>query len=286
MISGVAASFGAMQWVVNSRDPRAVVGALAIALATGMIAVLWIPPLSLREPPRTSNRSVSSPMQSVRAVLGNAQARRLLFVAFSENMAMGAQGAVAPFMAIYVLERPDMIGLLPACFIGPMVLSVPLWIALARSFGRERIWIVALCGGSAAYAMFFTLDTGDLVPALAMLAVAGTFSGCGGPIGPALLADVIDRDAAESGARKEGVFFAAWLFFDKASNAFAVLLIGVALQVAGFVPNTPVTPAADLAIRGCLGIAPAVMFAAAVVAMHRYARESRAPVVTGRDLRG
>jgi GPH family glycoside/pentoside/hexuronide:cation symporter len=152
MISGVAASFGAMQWVVNSRDPRAVVGALAIALATGMIAVLWIPPLSLREPPRTSNRSVSSPMQSVRAVLGNAQARRLLFVAFSENMAMGAQGAVAPFMAIYVLERPDMIGLLPACFIGPMVLSVPLWIALARSFGRERIWIVALCGGSAAYA--------------------------------------------------------------------------------------------------------------------------------------
>ena len=272
IITGVAGSFGAMQLIVNSSDPRAEAGALALALAAGMTVLLVISPLSLREPRRSLPRVAPSPLQSVRAVVGNTQARRLLFVGFAESMAMGAQGAVAPYMAIYVLERSDMIGLLPVFFIGPMVLSVPLWISLSRRFGKPRVWFFAMCGGSAAYASLFTLSGGELASALVMLTVAGTFSGCGGPIGPALFADVIDRDARDSGARKEGVFFAAWAFVDKASGAFVVLLIGLALQAANFEPNAPLNPASDFAIRACLGIAPAVMLAGAAVALRRYTR--------------
>ena len=272
VIIGVAGSFGAMQLIVNSGDPRPAAGNLSLFLAAGMVGLLLIPPIALREPRRAPSRSPPSPLQSVRAVLGNPQARRLLFVAFAEAMAMGAQGAVAPYMAIYVLERPDMIGVLPAFFIGPMVLSVPLWITLSRRFGKQRVWLVAMCGASAAYASLFTLNAGELASAFAMLAVAGVFSGCGGPLGPSMLADVIDLDARDTGARKEGVFFAAWAFVDKASGALVVLMIGLALQATGFEPNAPLTPASDVAIRACLGIAPAVMFAGGAIALRRYSR--------------
>ncbi|MDJ0786315.1 MAG: MFS transporter [Myxococcota bacterium] len=273
-ITGVAASFGAMHEIVNADDPRAEAGILALFAAAGMALLLWIPPLSLHEARGSPARRTPSPLQSVRAVLGNAQARRLLFVGFAEDMAMGAQGAVAPYMVIYVLQRADMIGVVPAFFIAPMVLSVPLWITLSRRLGKARTWILAQCGGSLAYASLFTLGQGELGTAIAMLSVAGTFSGCGGPLGPALLADVVDRDARDSGIRREGVFFAAWIFVGKASGACVVLGVGLALQAAGFEPNAPLNPASDLAIRACLGIAPAVMFGGGVVALWRYSREA------------
>jgi Na+/melibiose symporter-like transporter len=272
IICGIAGSFGAMQFIVNSGDPRIAAGTLALFLAAGMVAMLAIPPLVLREPRRTPPSSTPSPFESVRAVLGNPQARRLLCVSFAESMAMGAQGAVAPYMTIYVLGRPDMVGVFPAFFIGPMVLSVPLWITLSRRFGKQRVWFFAMCGACAAYGSLFTLNAGDFESAVARLALAGMFSGCGGPLGPSMLADVIDLDARDTGARKEGVFFAAWLFVDKASGAIVVLMLGIALQATGFEPNAPLTPGSDFAIRACLGIVPAVVLAGGALALRRYGR--------------
>ena len=274
IISGVAGSFGVMQWIVNSSDPRAAAGNAAWLIGAAMVCLLFIPPLLLRESTRVIARDDESFLRTLRAVAGNGQARRLLFAVAAEDMAMTAQGAVAPYMAIYVLERTDMIGLIPAFYIVPMVLSVPVWVALARKYGKPRVWYFALWGGSVSYASLFMLDAGDLSKALVFLTFAGLFSGCGGPMGPSMLADVIDQDASESGAPKEGVFFAALLFVQKSSGAFVVLLIGFSLSASGFVPNQPLTPASDFAIRACLAIAPALMFALATFALRRYMRES------------
>lgn len=68
------------------------------------------------------------------------------------------------------------------------------------------------------------------------------------------------------------MFFAAWLFVEKASGALVVLMIGLALQATGFEPNAPLTPGSEIAIRACLGLAPAVMLAGGAVALGRFSR--------------
>ena len=87
-----------------------------------------------------------------------------------------------------------------------------------------------------------------------------------------MLADVIDLDARDTGDRKEGVFFAAWMFVEKVAGAIVVLMIGLALQATGFEPNAPLTPASGIAMRACLGIAPAVMLAGGAIVLRRYSR--------------
>ena len=269
-LTGAALSFGGMQIVANAADPRTTAVVLASAVAVGMAVLLLIPPLALRERPEHQGRGAAHPVRAVRDVLRSPHARRLLFVWFVDQLGLAAQGSVAPFMTIYILERPDLMGVMPAFFIGPLIASVPIWIRLSRRFGRKRVWLLAMLGASVSYLSLAGIQADDLVLAGVMLASAGFFTGCGGPIGPSLLAAVIDDDERRTGERKEGVYFAAWAFVEKLGGAVVVLVVGMALQLSGFEPNQPQGPAANLALRACLGLLPCVMFLAGALAFRRF----------------
>lgn len=268
-VTGAAASFGAMQWIVNSSEPRLAAGALASWVGFAMLLLLAVPVLALREPSAFRATRTESPLRAVRAVLENREARRLYMVWFVDQLAMASQGAIAPYMTIYVLQRPDLIGAMPAFFIGPMVLSVPLWIRLSRRVGAKRAWLVSMWGAAASYASLFFLDADRVWLAPVALAISGFCTGCGGPIGPTMLAGVMDRDARATGVRREGLFFATWAFVDKLSGAAVVLAIGFALQLSGFEPNGPLSPRSDFAIRACLALLPALAFAAGALLLRR-----------------
>jgi len=270
LLIGAAGSFGGMQLVVNASDPRAAAVSLAGFAALAMAVLLLVPPLALRERSDFRGRGPSRPLVAIRDVMANPHARRLLFVWFVDQLGMASQGAVAPFMAIYLLKRPDAIGLLPAFYIAPMILSIPLWIHLSRRFGKRRVWLVAMVGAAVSYASLFGLQANDLALAAVLLAGAGFWSGCGGPLGPSLLADVIDDDERRTGERKEGLYFAAWALAQKASAALVVLVVGIALQATGFEPNAEQTRAADLALRFCLAGLPCLMFAVGALAFRGF----------------
>ena len=278
LLLGAACSFGGMQLVINAGDPRAAAARLALVVALGMLLLLLIPPLALRERPEFQGRGPLRPLPAIRDVLANPHGRRILFVWFVDQLGMASQGAVAPFMAIYILERPDAIGVFPAFYIGPMILSVPLWIRLSRRFGKRNVWLVAMLGAAASYASLFGLEANDLVLAAVLLAGAGFWSGCGGPLGPSLLAEVIDYDERRTGERKEGIYFAAWALVQKTSTALVVLVVGIALQLSGFEANAEQSPAADLAIRFCLAGLPCLMFAVGALAFRGFSLDEDALV--------
>ena len=49
--------------------------------------------------------------------------------------------------------------------------------------------------------------------------------------------DVVDYDESVTGERQAGAYFSLWSFCSKTAGGGLALLTGVALQVAGFVPN-------------------------------------------------
>jgi GPH family glycoside/pentoside/hexuronide:cation symporter len=273
-ITGAALSFGGMQLVGNAEDPRAMASQLGWVVGAGMAVLLVAPSLLIRERPSETAVVSAPPLRAALDVIADRDARRLLGVWFIAQLGMASQGVIAPYMAIYVLQRPDLIGVMPALFIGPMVLSVPAWIALARRFGAQRVWRLSMFGGAIAYTGLFWLPADDFVWIAILLGSAGFSSGCGGPIGPSFFAATADASALKTGERREGVYFAAKEFVEKASGAAVALAVGVLLQVSGFEPNVEQGPTTIFTIRGCLSFLPGLSFLLGAVLLSRLGAES------------
>jgi len=111
-----------------------------------------------------------------------------------------------------------------------------------------------------AFAGIWTVGKGDFALLMVLLVVAGAAMGCGGVLGNALLADVIDVDERRTGECKEGVYSAAMLLALKVGTAIALALSGPIMTVTGFAPNVIQTESDLLRIRILFAGIPCVGF--------------------------
>jgi GPH family glycoside/pentoside/hexuronide:cation symporter len=83
----------------------------------------------------------------------------------------------------------------------------------------------------------------------------------------AMLGDVIDEDELATGERREGVYVGFFTFLRKLGGASAVLVAGVALDLAGYdgaLPREQQTQLALTAIGGLTAFAPALFLALSI----------------------
>jgi GPH family glycoside/pentoside/hexuronide:cation symporter len=272
---GMMCAFGGMQYVNNAEDPRRAALLLSLAGAAVASLVLLVPPAFVRERSEYQGRGGARPFRAMRDVLSNPHARVLLFVQFIEMTGAGVLGILSPYLVVYVLKEPELIGPLPAIFVVCSVLSIPFWVRTSRRFGKRNVWIVAMVGFALSFGATFFVGEGDVALISVLLVFAGLSAGCGGAVGPSILADVIDYDEYRSGERKEGAYSAAWGFAIKSAQALIVLLTGIVLDSAGFVPNAEQTETAKLAIRGLYAGAPLVLFLLGAALFSRFGLDHR-----------
>lgn len=262
---GMMLAFGGMQYVMTSEDQRAAAMHLALGAAVVVVCVLAIPPTRVRERPEYQGRGASSSLGAIRDVLRNRHAQRLLFVQFVQMLGTGVIGILSPYQLEYILKRPDLVGALPGLFVVFNLLSIPVWVFLSRRYGKRRVWLAAMVLGGLTFGLTATVDEGDVVMLTMLLPLAGFALGCGGTVGPSILADVIDGDELDTGERKEGAYNAAWGFALKLSNALVILVTSFVLQAIDFQPNVEQTEYAKFAIRMLYGVMPLTMFIAAAL---------------------
>jgi Na+/melibiose symporter-like transporter len=271
---GVALAFAGMQFVENADDSRAAAASVAWVAIPLMAIVLLIPACCVKERPEHSRRGGRRSLSAMADVLRNPHARLLLAVTFVEIAGTSVLGIVAPYMIVYVLKRPDLIGPLPAVFLVSSIVAIPLWVRASKRFGKRNAWIVAMIGLALFFGALFFVGEGEVTLLAALFALAGFAAGCGGAIGFSMLADVIDFDESRSGERKEGAYAAAQGFATKAANTTIILLTGLVLQLSGFVPNADQTPTAKLAISGLLAGVPFSMFLVGAALLSRFRLDS------------
>jgi GPH family glycoside/pentoside/hexuronide:cation symporter len=269
-VLGMMAAFAGIGFASNHEDGR--VGAAIVADVSIVVGSLLLlaTPLLLGERVQFAGRVASSPWAALRDVAGNTHARTLLATWFVEGLGGGVLGVLAPYVAEYVLLRPDLIAIIPAFYVVAAVVSVPVWIAASRRWGKRRVWRVSMVGNAVFFGATFTVEPGELYLLAGLLAGAGFSSGCGGTIGASMLADVIDYDEYTSGERKEGAYSAAWGFAIKASIALVVVLTGLVLEASGFVPNQAQSARALLALQGLFAGAPVVAAMIGFAALARF----------------
>ena len=276
---GMLLAFGAIQSAMNADAPRAAAGSLALPGALIAVALLAVTPLTIRETAarRGGGHSLTA---GLRDVMGNRAARILLIVWFIESLGVGAVGTMAPYVAQYLLERPDVVGTLPAAYVLSGIVSIPIWVRVAHRHGARNTWLAAMLIAAAAFAGMLFVASGDLARLFALLIVAGGAMGCGSVLASSLMADIIDLDEHHTGERKEGIYSAALLFALKIGNSVATALSGVVLSVVAFTPNVEQSPESLLGMRLLFGGMPCIGFLVGA-ALFRGFPLGRAPVAGG-----
>ena len=238
-VIGMMAAFLAIGAVESSDQPReAAQRAAGTAVATVSILLLGAP-LWLRERKEHRGRGAERPFAALSDVGRNPHARLLLLAWLVDSLGGGVLGVLSPFVTEYVLERPEAIAYVPAFFVVSSIVSIPVWIRLSQRFGKRGVWRTALVISGLGFGGTWFVGPGDVALLCGLLVVAGIAAGCGGVIGPSLLADAIDWDELASGQRKEGAYSAALGFVQKLGIGVVVVLAGWSLQRIGFVPNVP-----------------------------------------------
>jgi GPH family glycoside/pentoside/hexuronide:cation symporter len=236
---------------------------LAAAIVTGLCILVTV--VVLRERLEFQSRRARSPFAAFRDVAANPHARRLIIVTFIENMGAGTIGILTLYVAQYVIGNLSLGPLLILTYMIPSTASVPMWIPLSRRFGKIRLWVFSMLLTGISFGGFFLLpffDDAQLMLGWAFFCAffAGLAAGCGGTIAPSVQSDIIDYDEYVSGERKEGSYFATWAFVSKAAGGCIAMLVGIVLQVAGYVPNVEQTFEVKLVIVGLYGLLPLACF--------------------------
>jgi GPH family glycoside/pentoside/hexuronide:cation symporter len=266
--SGMVFSFGAMQFVMTSDDQRGAAQIVAMCLGVGMLVLLVIPPIRLRERPEFQGRGAQSPLAAMRDVFGNGNAMRLLVVQFTVMIGISVIGLLSPYIVEYVIKRPDMVGPLPALFLIASLASIPIWIRVSKRIGKRDAWAIAMVMAGIGFGlMALAEDESDLLLLACLLPLIGFGNGCGGIVAPSILADIIDGDELDTGERKEGAYNAAFGLALKVANAAMILVTGLVLEALNFQPNVEQPDNVKLGLRLLYGVLPLVMFlmAAAVL---------------------
>ena len=240
---------------------------ISVAAAAAMATMLIITSLTLKERQDFQCRGGTRPFQAFLDVFRNEHAPRLLLVTFVEYVGRTVSGVMALYITEYVIKMPHYGPMILLVWLICSLLSVPVWVRLARAFGRRPIWVGALTVSAPAYGSMVFLGEGDIVPLILMAVITGAAAGCGGSIGPTVQSDIIDFDEYMTGERKEGTYFACWNFVVKAAGGLTVLLAGVLLQWSGFVPKAEQTYLVKLTMLGFFSLFPLLMYVIGALAL-------------------
>jgi len=278
---GILLAFAAIQRAMTATDPQRAAAELALPAVVACALVLLIPPLCLREPRAGAVPGGPGIASAFRDVVSTRAARLLLLVWFVENAGFGAVGTMGPYLSEYVLRRPDMVGLLSGSYVVAGVLSIPVWVRISRSAGKRDTWLAAMALAAFSFGGLWFVGPGDARLALALLALAGCATGCGGVLSSALLADVIDADERRTGERKEGVYSAAMTLVLKLGTSLATAASGVVLTAMGFVPNVEQSAASLLGIRFLFAGLPFLGFVLGILVFRNFPDGAPPPTTAG-----
>jgi GPH family glycoside/pentoside/hexuronide:cation symporter len=202
------------------------------------------------------------------AILENRQFLVVTAGMFLMQIAQAIAYSVIGFVYIYAAEDVDLIPAFIITMCAGAAISQPLWLALARRFGKYRCYQVATAlfvvvtltwlylrpgGPSVSWVPFMKPLPLEHALVLVRAVLLGVANGAIAVMPVAMLTDSITEHRASHRAATEGLFSGVYSAVEKLSFAVGPLIAGVVLSLYGFVSSTGgVVPQSASAVRGIL----------------------------------
>jgi GPH family glycoside/pentoside/hexuronide:cation symporter len=208
----------AMGWVIL------VVLPLAVGLA------LW----RVSEP-RTTERHTLPLGRGLRLMWRNGPMKRVLLIIILVVSGEAFRNALSLFFMRDVIGIAK-IGNLYFLYFGTGLAAVPIWLWLGKRIDKHRAFALCMVVVSLVSIATFFLGRGDVLPFTLLFAAKGFCFGGLQFLPLAMLADVVDVDAARSGSRRAGTFFGFESMGGKMARAVGT---GLSLNIAALVGYDP-----------------------------------------------
>ena len=250
-------------------------GYLAFAVIFGALLVLLYVNLVMQVRERQDFIRPPNPLvPGLRRVVRNRAFRVLLAVYVTGSITGAIPGLMMPYFTKYVLQpdNPDQwLAFFLFLYFGTGFVCLPLWMWLARRFGKKNAWLISFIPGTTGSLMiFFLLGPGDLVLTAAVLVWAGSAFSAGMFLGPSMQADVIDYDELYTGRRREAQYNGLWSVMTKFTVIPSMAIPLAILATYGYEPNVVQTETVQTVIRAIFGLAPATTSVMAFVIAVRF----------------
>jgi len=168
---------------------------------------------------------------------------------------LGAEAYTGLFLLIYFMSG---------------ALSMPLWSALARRYGKVRTWQMSLAAAIVTFCWAALLQEGDLAAYGVVCALSGLALGADLALPPALLADHIDANGRQNDAAR---LFSIMAFLSKSSLALATGLALPLLGLFGYHPDTTMTADLNFLLSVTYAGLPCLLKLAALIGLVRFEKD-------------
>jgi len=208
--------------------------------------------------------------ESLVSVISNLPLACSLGTIFFVFMSLFGRMSILIYYYIYVLNRPDLIGILMMLFGACQVAGTLTVNAIAEKFEKKTLTMFgAGCSGIGVLVIFFT-NFSNIPVIFAGTVVWGFFMGMTTPMLISTAADCIEYGEWKSGARADGAIYAALNLIMK----FAMTVVGagsmIALGYIGYIPNAAQNAQTIAGLNTLANLVPAVSLFLAVASMLFY----------------
>ncbi len=200
--------------------------AVAVALAVVAMSREW------------SARLENDAPTPIGTILRDPLARKLLLLALVNATPLAVSSTLFLFYVEGRLEAPGWEGPLLVLFFLAAALSSPVWSALAARYGPKPVLLAAMLAAVASFGLTLMLGAGDHIQFAIICVLSGATIGADLTLLPAMFAKRMARVAPNGG---QG--FGLWSLMNKATLAFAAVLLLPLLEGAGFDAQTGIYPA-------------------------------------------
>ncbi|MEU0487841.1 MFS transporter [Nocardiopsis sp. NPDC006139] len=248
-------------------------GHLAMGAAIGAVlcAALLAATLGTRWIPSRPGTGTLGPVAAFRAARGNRPFFALAAAFSTQSLAVSVMLAGAPYVAAYRLDDYGLTSAMFVCVVGPSLVAVPAWSALARRFGTVNCYLAALVAMTATAALLFPAVLAEhTVAVLAVTGLVGVFYTGLQLLPLTLLPETVREDAGRSGQAQAGTFTGLWTGLETGAMALGPGLFSAVLAATAFrssdVATAVVQPgSALLGLSWGFTLMPAALFLVSLV---------------------
>jgi GPH family glycoside/pentoside/hexuronide:cation symporter len=247
------------------------------AIFGGLITVsVLIPFFTVKEPPAAHIEKAHNIFKSNLLALKNRPFRLILLTWFFNTGGFVLLSGTLVYFFKYIYLDKDLSSPASGIMLITSMLFIPLVLVLSKKIGKRMTYILGMSLFTVVVLMIFLFGH---VWGIASIYIMMLFAGVGLSthfVMPwAIIPDTVEYDYSITGARREGVYYGLWTFISKIGNAVAVLLLGVVLDLAGYIPDIPQTETALLGIRLLIGPFSALFFILGIIFLAFYSIDKK-----------
>jgi len=214
----------------------------------------------VREPSREDQVTAGlAILPSIRATFANRPFVMLLTAFALVRLSFTLMQSSVPYFIRYYLDAPGRMSLILALLMVTVGVFIYFWKWISDRTSKSKAYAIGLLVMGGAALSTFLIQEGQLM----FMNIAVVLLGFGLSshwVAPyAMLPDVIEHDEAETGERREGMYYGVYGLVDKIMRTLGVFLVGMGLDLFGYVPNTAQSAGSLLGIRLLFGPIPAVL---------------------------